>query len=246
MISTERVQTFRSEGYLVLPEVFPGRMVERLRTEASTVLERLVTRMDAVGDTDPRVTWWRLPTGEPYVFKIKPVLDLAPTAWDLACDGRLMAVVEQLVDGPAELMEDKITYKQRVGLSREWPSLRRLGEEVHKHSDAAYFHARGYRDPIVTVAVCLDDVPADAGPVRVWPGSHLQAAPHLPTHDHGPVVPDEHAPDEVSVPLIASAGSVLIWDARLVHSSGPNTTGRPRRLLVLGYARTNAAAQVGR
>lgn len=236
MISIELVRSFRTEGYVVLPGVFSGAILERLQTEASTILQRLVARMDAIGEPDRRVTWWRLPTGEHYVFKVKPVLDIAPTARTVARGGRLLVAVDQLLGGPSTLMEDKITFKQRVVVKRPWPSLRRLGEEVHKHSDAAYFHARGYRDPVVTVAVCLDDVPDGSGPVRVWPGSHLQGLPHLPTRDHGPVVPDEYAPDETSVPLIADAGSVLAWDARLVHASGPNTTGSPRRLLVLGYA----------
>jgi ectoine hydroxylase-related dioxygenase (phytanoyl-CoA dioxygenase family) len=140
-------------------------------------------------------------------------------------------------------MEEKITYKQRISMTSDWPSLRVLGEEVHKHSDAAYFHARGFHDPIVTLTICLDDAPAESGTVRVWPGSHRQHLPHVPTKDHGPVVPDAAAPDEASVTLTASAGSVLAWDARLVHASGPNTTGNPRRLLILGYARATPGAR---
>lgn len=237
MISTRLLRSFQTEGYTVLPGVLSGVVLEDLRTEASVLLRRLMACMDDTGEADPRVTWWRLPTGEPYVFKVKPVLDIAPTAGVVARNGQLLEAVERLLGEPPVLMEDKITYKQRMTMAPPWSSLRVLGEEVRKHSDAAYFHARGYRDPIVTVAVCLDDVPADSGPVRVWPGSHLQDLPHLPTLEHGPVVPDTYAPDETSVPLIAGAGSVLAWDARLVHASGPNTTGSPRRLLVLGYTK---------
>lgn len=242
MINTDLARSFQTAGYAVLPGMFPNAVVERLRTEASVLLRRLVTSMDATGEVDPRVTWWRLPTGEPYVFKVKPILDLAPTAQAVARDGQLLDIVGRLLGAPPALMENKITYKQRVTVERPWSSLRLLGEQVCKHFDAAYFHARGYRDPLATVAVCLDDVPADSGPVRVWPGSHLQNLPHLPTPDHGPVVPDAYAPDEGSVPLVAAAGSVLMWDARLVHASGPNTTSSPRRLLVLGYAPATARA----
>lgn len=241
MINTEQVRSFQTAGYAVLPGMFSGAVCERLRSEASVLLRRLVAHMDDTGEVDPRVTWWRLPTGEPYVFKIKPVLDLAPTAQAVARDGKLLDAVGRLLGGSPVLMENKITYKQRVTVERPWSSLRLLGEQVCKHSDAAYFHARGFRDPIATVAVCLDDVPAGSGPVRVWPGSHLQSLPHLPTPDHGPVVPDAYAPDEGSVPLVAATGSVLIWDARLVHASGPNTTRNPRRLLVLGYAPATAS-----
>jgi ectoine hydroxylase len=165
------------------------------------------------------------------------VLNLSVTATALAQDRALTGLAGQLLGGPAHLMENKITYKQRV--AGNWPGLRVLGEEVHKHSDAAYFHARGYPDPVVTIAVCLDDCAVNAGPVRVCPGTRRRAIPSIPT-ENGPVVPDSAAPDAASIPLTAAAGAVLAWDARLVHASGPNTTGRPRRLLVLGYAPTPA------
>lgn len=236
MTTADAVRAFHADGYAVLPDLIPDGIIARLRTEATEALDQLITDMDATGQENPRVTWWRLPSGDPYVFKIKPIRDLAPAAEQIAHDPELTATVAELLGGTPLLMEDKVTYKQRVSMSGAWPRLRCLGEEVHKHSDAAYFHARGFDDPIVTVAVCLDDAPAEAGAVRVWPGSHRQAVPHVPTRDHGPVVPDTAAPDRASVTLAASAGSVLAWDARLVHASGPNTTGRPRRLLVLGFA----------
>jgi ectoine hydroxylase-related dioxygenase (phytanoyl-CoA dioxygenase family) len=62
------------------------------------------------------------------------------------------------------------------------------------------------------------------------------------TERQGPVVPDEQAPDSAAVTLVAAAGTVLIWDANLVHASGPNLSDEPRRLLVLGYAPTEEAA----
>jgi hypothetical protein len=235
MTAADASRTFQTRGYALFPDFIAEDVVTRLRTEAADVLDRLTTDMSNTLREDPRVTWWRLPTGEPYVFKIKPVLDLAPTAEQIAHDPELTAMVAELLGGPPHLMEDKITYKQRVSIGGGWPRLRCLDEEVHKHSDAAYFHARGFRDPIITLAICLDDAPAEAGAVRVWPGSHRRQLPHLPTPDHGPVVPDAAAPDEESVTLDATAGSVLAWDARLVHASGPNTTRRPRRLLILGY-----------
>ena len=109
-----------------------------------------------------------------------------------------------------------------------------LGEEVRKHSDATYFAARGF-SRVLTVAVCLDDCPAEAGALRVWPGTHRRPVEYVPTADQGPVVPDESAPDDEAVTLTAEAGTVLAWDAALVHASEANLTDKPRRLLVLGY-----------
>jgi Phytanoyl-CoA dioxygenase (PhyH) len=243
MITVDKARSFQTDGYLILPDLVAEPILAQLREEAANLLDRFVAEMDATGETDPRVTWWRLPSGEPYLFKIKPVFDLAPTARELGHSPELIATAAELLGGQPRLMEEKITYKQRVSVTREWASLRMLGEEVHKHTDAAYFHARGFHDPILTLAVCLDDAPIASGAVRVWPGTHKQHLPHVPTKDHGPVVPDASAPDWASMTLAAKAGSVLAWDARLVHASGPNTTEYPRRLLVLGYTRATPGAR---
>jgi hypothetical protein len=243
VITVDNARRFQTDGYMILLGLVTDPVLARLRNEAASLLDRLIAGMDASGQADPRMTWWRLPSGEPYVFKVKPVFDLAPTAQQVGYAPELIATVTELLGGPPRLMEEKITYKQRISMTGDWPTLRLLGEEVHKHSDAAYFHARGFHDPIVTLAVCLDDAPAESGAVRVWPGSHRQRLPHILTRDHGPVVPDTAAPDEAGVTLAACAGSGLAWDARLVHASGPNTTGHPRRLLILGYARATPDAR---
>jgi ectoine hydroxylase-related dioxygenase (phytanoyl-CoA dioxygenase family) len=60
------------------------------------------------------------------------------------------------------------------------------------------------------------------------------------TDTQGPVVPDAAAPDTDAVLLTADAGTVIAWDAALVHASGPNTSGHSRRLLVLGYTAISA------
>jgi ectoine hydroxylase-related dioxygenase (phytanoyl-CoA dioxygenase family) len=137
--------------------------------------------------------------------------------------------------GPAELMEDKFMYKQELGTeAADWATLPVLGEEVRKHTDAAYFAARGY-GRVLTVAVCLDDCTPESGALRVWRGTHRRDIAMLSTDTQGPVVPDDEAPDTDAVLLAADAGTVLAWDAALVHASGPNISGHPRRLLVLGY-----------
>jgi hypothetical protein len=219
----------------------PPAVLDQLRAETDRVLWRLLSQMVAARALDPRITWWRLGSGQPYVLKIKPVLDLAPAAAALAHGAGLGRLATDLLDRPALLMEDKLMVKQKVDVAAGWAELPVLGEEVCKHTDAAYFEARGY-NRVLTVALCLDDCTDEAGALRVWPGTHRRPVQHVPTANQGPVVPDHAAPDADAVLLEAPAGTVLAWDARLVHASGPNRSGRPRRLLVLGYAPAHSAA----
>ena len=233
-MSISTLDRFAEEGYIVLPGLIPANTIELLRIDADTALNQILAQMGTAKTADPRVTWWRLESGRVYVLKIKPVLELAPVAAGVATNVEVRDMVAELLAGPPLLMEDKFMYKQEVEVGAPWAALPVLGEEVRKHTDAAYFAARGY-GRVLTVAVCLDDCTAAAGALRVWPGTHRQAIEHVPTAHQGPVVPDHMAPDHAGITLEASAGSVLIWDSALVHASGPNTTGQPRRLLVLGY-----------
>ncbi|SCL19851.1 phytanoyl-CoA dioxygenase family protein [Micromonospora inyonensis] len=234
-VTAQQIDRFASHGYLVLPDLIPPATIQDLRVEADEILGGRLARMVASRTLDPRVTWWRLTSGKPYVLKVKPVVDLSPTATTVADDHALRAVVADLLGAPPALMDNKLMYKQTVDISAGWATLPVLGEEVRKHTDAAYYATRGY-PRVLTVAVCLDPCTEKAGALRVWPGSHRRTIGMIPTDNQGPVVPDAAAPDTAAVTLVAAPGTVLVWDAALVHASGPNTSGHPRRLLVLGYS----------
>lgn len=234
-------EAFEAEGFLAIRGFIPFAAVERLRSDAESVLARLLDTMAAKKAADARVTWWRLASGRVYLLKVKPVIDLAPTAAEVAGGAELRDLVGSMLGAEPRLMEDKFMYKRVLDLIAPWAGLPVLGEEVRKHTDAAYFRARGY-GRVLTVAVCLDECTEEAGAVRVWPGTHRRVIEPTNSARQGPIVPDQAAPDAAAVTLEAPAGSVLVWDSALVHASGPNTSGRPRRLLVLGY--TPAAASL--
>ena len=233
------VEPFARDGYLVLPDLIGNGALTQLRDAADRIFDRVVGATLTKRATQPRLTWWRLPDGRPYVFKVKPVVDLDPRFRAVASSAVVADVAAAALGRPARLMEDKVTYKTPLQDDAAWAALPTLGEEVRKHSDAAYFEARGF-GKVITVALCLDDCPAEAGALQVWPGTHRREVTHVATADQGPVVPDESAPDSAAVTLEAAAGSLMVWDSALVHASDPNRTSNPRRLLVLGYTARDA------
>lgn len=234
-LSARQRERFAANGFLALPSAVPAGLIDVLRHEADAVLRELLDRMVGTRTADPRVTWWRLPSGQPYVLKVKPVVDLSAAASAVADSDPLRTLAADLLGAPPRLMDNKFMYKQVVDVDAGWADLPVLGEEVCKHTDAAYYSARGY-PRVLTVAICLDPCTEAAGALRVWPGSQRRPVDMIPTANQGPVVPDSAAPDPDAVTLLAAPGWALAWDAALVHASGPNVTGRPRRLLVLGYA----------
>ncbi|MEV4716669.1 phytanoyl-CoA dioxygenase family protein [Micromonospora noduli] len=226
---------FQQDGYLTIEGFLERETLSRLQAAADLAFQQVVGHTLSLRSAHPRLTWWRLPNGRPYIFKIKPVVDLAPAFDQAAASDEIRILASAMLAADVMLMENKVTYKAALADDAGWADLPVLGEDVRKHSDAAYFAARGFAR-VITVALCLDDCPAAAGALQVWPGSHRRLVRHEPTANQGPVVPDEGAPDDQAVTLEAPAGTLLAWDAALVHASGPNSTGKPRRLLVLGYA----------
>jgi Phytanoyl-CoA dioxygenase (PhyH) len=225
---------FERDGYIIFPSAIDADTVDKLRSEADRVCAATLIGMRLARTIDPRVTWWRLKDGHPYLLKIKPILNVAPAAAEIATGAWMTSRLGDLLGGAPILMEDKFMYKQRLNDDIDWVDLPVLGEEVCKHTDGAYFTRRGY-GRVLTAAICLDECTAAGGALKVWPGSHGRDIQMVPTDNQGPVVPDDQAPDSDAVLLEAAAGSVLVWDSRLVHASDPNISDRPRRLLVFGF-----------
>lgn len=77
----------------------------------------------------------------------------------------------------------------------------------------------------LNVIWCLDDVYADNGATLYLPGSHrFERLSDLP--------PD---PRSAMVPFEAKAGSVIVMEGRLWHTSGANITKDEERALLFGY-----------
>src|SRR5689334_12385159 len=134
-VSDEQIARFRSDGFLVLPDLVPEDTVMALRTEADDVLTRRLIDMAATRHTDSRLTWWWLESGQPYVLKLKPVLDLMPTAARVAAGLDLTNLATDLLGTTPRLMENKLMYKQIVDTCPDWEALPVLGAEVCKHTD---------------------------------------------------------------------------------------------------------------
>jgi 5-dehydro-6-demethoxyfumagillol dioxygenase len=94
------------------------------------------------------------------------------------------------------------------------------------HSDLAAVLPPPWTDPLsVNVIWCLTDVHADNGATLHIPGSH-----NYRTLADVPAQPGEHM-----VPFEAGAGSLVVMEGRVWHTSGRNTTADEDRALLFGY-----------
>ena len=91
------------------------------------------------------------------------------------------------------------------------------GDNTAIHADQCYMPEPWAAPHGINVAWCLDDFVAANGATRVAPGSHLLNRSHRA---------DETMPE--FVPVEAAAGSMIVMDGRLWHTTGRNTSGKPR------------------
>lgn len=112
----------------------------------------------------------------------------------------------------------------------------RLGSEQRTHSDTVHFHCFPHRF-MCGVWVALEDVDADNGPLRYYPGSHR--LPVYDLHDLGMIGSrNSHDPDRYPqyedfveqmldalgrrpVEIRVKRGQAIIWAANLFHGGSP-------------------------
>jgi len=123
-------------------------------------------------------------------------------------------VVEDLLGGKAILnsfgaVDNRREYEQYVG-------------KVHRD-------VRSYTRDVrlmMQILVMLDDFTPEKGATLLLPGSHLSG--------------ERPSDDEFSrraVPALGEAGQTLVFDSRMWHAAGRNTTDSPRRALTLTFTR---------
>jgi ectoine hydroxylase-related dioxygenase (phytanoyl-CoA dioxygenase family) len=99
------------------------------------------------------------------------------------------------------------------------------------HSDQGYVPRPWPPYPLTASTIwMLDDFTEDNGATTVVPGTHLETAEDGP----GAAVARARVIRKGGVPVCGPAGSALVFDGRIIHGTGINTTGSAR-LAVLTY-----------
>ena len=115
------------------------------------------------------------------------------------------------------------------------------GSPVEWHQDWAFYPHTN--QDVLAVGILLDDMDRNNGPLRFLPGSHM--GPIYDHHSNGAfcgAINVESSCLDVSgaIEVHASAGSMTVHHARLIHGSALNTSGQQRRILLYEYAAADA------
>jgi ectoine hydroxylase-related dioxygenase (phytanoyl-CoA dioxygenase family) len=210
-------RAYDEQGFLVVRGVFTADEMAAAVAEA----ERLVQRRDLIDIRNLRCRWQpHCADGECLFETFDPVIDIAPVCGQLARHPRLLTLLGELYGEPARLFKDKLIFK---------PAGAR-GYDLHQD----YIAWPGFPRSFTTAAVALDPCGLDNGCTIVYPGCHRRGCLSPEDGDYHPL-PPEAVEECTAVPLELQPGDVAVFGCFTPHRSGPNTSGRWRRLLYLSY-----------
>lgn len=166
---------------------------------------------------------------DPRVRRIKKPHEVDPLYRDMAGLASLVEVLAGIIGPDIRLHHSKINLKSaKFGSPLEW------------HQDWAFIPHSNM--DLAIVALMLDAVDEENGPMLVIPGSHKGGL--LDHHGEDGWFAAAIDPDKLNldaaVPLIGPPGTVSIHHPLLVHGSALNRSARERRLLFYEYAAADA------
>jgi phytanoyl-CoA hydroxylase len=233
MLSQTQSQKYNNDGYLLLPDLIDETTLERLRAVTDEIVAGAVglTEHSDTLDLEPSHTPER-----PRVRRIKRPHLVHSFYDELSRYPAILAAITPLLGPDIRLRPaGKINMKSAgYGAPVEW------------HQDWAFYPHTN--DDVLAVGILLDDMTSDNGPLMMLPGS--QKGLTFDHHSDGAfcgAIDLEATGLDVSAarPIHASAGSVTIHHARLVHGSAPNLSKQPRRILLYEYTAADAWPLVG-
>jgi ectoine hydroxylase-related dioxygenase (phytanoyl-CoA dioxygenase family) len=225
MLTQKQIDFYRASGYIGVEGVLPEQDILDLRRVTDEFVEksRQAAQNTDVFDLEPGHT-----PETPRLRRLKNPADQHPVYNRMLRFDPILDIVAQLI-GPG------IRYNGHK-LNMKSPE---FGSPVEWHQDWAFYPHTN--DDLLAVGIAMDDMLIENGCLMVIPGSHRG-----PVYDHhqkgkfvGAVTDPRFNPKE-AVPVELRAGGISIHHVRAMHGSAPNTSSRPRRLLLNMYCAVDA------
>jgi len=233
-LSQDQLDFFETNGYLVLENLFSPDEVSALQNEADYLLELTLNSSLMHQRRSGRLDWLQTSQNAQVVRKIQPVNDLSLAFTRTIADERIVHPLRQIMGEDPILMEEKLNYKQPLTDKVEGLPIKALDDYFPVHNDWAYYAAQNYPQSVLSSALLLDECTTDNGPLRIWPGSHKKHLEHE-RMENGLEINPELIDHSGGIDMLAPAGTFMIFHVLVVHNSRPNTSGRPRRLMIYSH-----------
>ena len=239
-IDDDKIDTFREQGFLFIPNYFDHESINKFRGEADRILELVINSSIALDRKSGRLELVNSENGKT-IRAVNPASDLSKVFRDVAVED--LPELHHSLCGNNHVSIDRtfqINYKQPITESLENLTAESGNESYPVHADKPFyedFYSAGHPNGVITSAVFIDKCTEQNGAIEVWPGTHKREIHHK-RNESGISVPRSALDHDDSVAITGPSGSLLLFDYRLVHSSSKNETENPRRVAIYGHAPT--------
>jgi len=214
---------FRENGYCIFNDAVSGDLLALLREECAYFVEREDRKMDVLGVDQMGITHRGKRYHAAFCFRERPVLG------DYLFGGVMEEISRALLGPDSYLFFDGFVVKgAEAGMKLAW------------HQDSGYVNAVDgdiEHKPYITCWCPLDDVTEENGTLYILPFNESGIKSWV-RHEFDPPSDDwvgYFGPLE-GVPVIAKAGSIVVFSSLTMHSSGANTTDCIRRAFISQYS----------
>jgi ectoine hydroxylase-related dioxygenase (phytanoyl-CoA dioxygenase family) len=217
-ISREQVEQYENNGFVVLRNVIPSSMIEKIQQECDRFLKEKDAEMDAKGVTADGGSF----KGKRYFIAMRNK-DSQPMQ-ELLYGKELEQITRRILGENVFLFLEQFVVKSAdKGMTFAW------------HQDSGYLPFP--HKPYLSCWLPLDDVTEENGTVYLL--SYDIAGTRVRVEHR----PDKETNDEVGyfgdnpgVPVILKKGDVALFSSVCFHRSGSNNTDKPRRVLLMQYS----------
>ncbi len=224
ILSTDQIEFFHREGYLVIDQISDPEEVERLRVIYDRLFEQRVGRADGnqfdLGGTDEEGKQAVLP-------QILNPARYAPELIYGVFRANALSIAKQLLGPTATAQGEHAIFKPaRIGAPTPW------------HQDEAYWNPAMHYNAF-SLWMPLQPARLDNGCMQFVPRSHRnEILPHRSINNdpriHG-LEMVETPPQENVVACPLPPGGCTVHTNRTFHYTGPNRSDLPRRAYILGF-----------
>lgn len=242
MLSPDQISQFETQGYLVVPDVLPPQIMDRVKAEYAVLLDDLYDGWFDQGlvDTPPgELDFWGKLLGayragcdyfQPMDISLPgdqimadTPFHIGPAVFDMLTAGPLLDIVEQLI-GP-ELTSNPIQHVRikppAVDLAED--EIRPHIAHTDWHQDRGVTHAEADQTDMVTVWIAVTDATPENGCLQVQPQKTGQEMlPHCPRTQTG--IAEGFIDESAGLPLPVPSGGVVLFHPLTPHGSLANTT----------------------
>ncbi|MEZ5824023.1 MAG: phytanoyl-CoA dioxygenase family protein [Geminicoccaceae bacterium] len=252
MLSSEQVELFRRQGYLVVEDILDQATLDRVRGEYSDLMDRLYAVWHEEGlvkaDSASLSFWQKLDHCVAAGFDWYQPFDISlphenirqdtpmhvgPAVFDMITHPRLLDMVETLI-GP-EIASNPIQHVRIKPPQRALP-----GSETRAHITSTDWHQdMGVTLPeadhteFVTVWLAITDATVENGCLQVAPGSYETMLPHCSRKQVG--IADSFIPKGSATPTPVRAGGAVLFHPMTPHASLSNISDGYRWSFDLRY-----------